>query len=137
MLGLISPLARVVSKVIDEVHTSDDERNKARLQFLKLEQEGRLGELQTQMSALIAEAKSDDPWTSRARPAFLYLMYAIVTMSFLGGILGVWFPEGMDRAAGNIQAMLGAIPESMWGLFGAGYLGYGGMRSFDKMKGRG
>jgi len=29
-------------------------------------------------------------------------------------------------------SVLGAIPENLWWLFGAGYLGYTGARSFDK-----
>ena len=30
------------------------------------------------MSAIVAEANSSDPWTSRARPSFLYLIYVLL-----------------------------------------------------------
>ena len=39
------------------------------------------------------------------------------------------------RAAQNIAGLLAAIPDSLWWLFGAGYLGYTGARSFDKWRG--
>jgi hypothetical protein len=32
------------------------------------------------------------------------------------------------------SCVLGAVPESLWWLFGAGYLGYTGARSFDKWR---
>ena len=39
------------------------------------------------------------------------------------------------KAAENLNKLLGAVPESLWWLFGAGYLGYTGARSFDKWRG--
>jgi len=35
----------------------------------------------------------------------------------------------------NVKLGLAAIPDSLYTLFGAGYLGYTGARSFDKIKG--
>ena len=37
----------------------------------------------------------------------------------------------------NLNKLLGAVPESLWWLFGVGYLGYTGARSFDKWRGPG
>lgn len=87
------------------------------------------------MSAILAEAQSADPWTSRARPTFLYLMYAVIVWCFIGGIVGIWWPTQTGLAAANIKDLLAAVPDSLWWLFGAGYLGYTGARSFDKWKG--
>lgn len=39
------------------------------------------------------------------------------------------------QAVENLNKLLGAVPESLWWLFGAGYLGYTGARSFDKWRG--
>jgi len=39
-------------------------------------------------------------------------------------------------AAAGMVAWLAAIPEEMWWLFGAGYLGYAGLRTWDKTKGK-
>ena len=55
-------------------------------------------------------------------------------MCVFGGIIGIWWPDHVTQAAMNINDLLAAIPESLWALFGAGYLGYTGARSYDKGK---
>ena len=78
-----------------------------------------------------------DPWVSRARPTFLYIIYTILMLCVLGSIIGAWWPDKVEIVADNLGLLLGAIPEDMWWLFGAGYLGYTGARSYDKTKGNG
>jgi len=94
-----------------------------------------LQEMQTSLSAIMAEASSADPWTSRARPTFLYVMYGVILLCVLGAIIGIWWPAHVFQAAENLGKLLNAIPESLWWLFGAGYLGYTGARSVDKWRG--
>ncbi|MGE0255088.1 MAG: 3TM-type holin [Alphaproteobacteria bacterium] len=134
---LAGPLARLAGEVIDSLFDSEAEKAAARAKLAALDREGRLAELELSLSAILAEAKSADPWTSRARPTFLYLMYAIIVLCFAGAVAGVWAPGPVARAADNARALLAAIPESLWWLFGAGYLGYTGARSFDKWRGGG
>jgi hypothetical protein len=124
-------------KILDKVIQDPAQREAAKLELLKQQQAGTLDELKISMSAILGEAQSADPWTSRARPTFLYLMYGVIAAAFAGGILGIWFPAQVTQAADNIGRLLGAIPESLWWLFGAGYLGYTGARSFDKWRGAG
>jgi hypothetical protein len=62
-------------------------------------------------------------------------MYAVILGCIVGGIIGIWWPRHVAQAAENVGALLAAIPESLWWLFGAGYLGYTGARSFDKWRG--
>ena len=45
------------------------------------------------------------------------------------------FFQEVFQAAENLSKLLNAVPESLWWLFGAGYLGYTGARSFDKWRG--
>lgn len=136
MIQLIAALAPLVADLAKRLLPNDpDAENKAKLALLQVEQTGTLAELQASMGAILAEAQSADPWTSRARPTFLYLMYGIIMLAFVGGILGIWFPDHTARAADNIGKLLAAIPDSLWWLFGAGYLGYTGARSFDKWQG--
>ena len=85
--------------------------------------------------AFLAEANSADPWTSRARPTFLYVIYGVILLCVMGAIIGIWWPTHVFQAAENLNKLLGAVPESLWWLFGAGYLGYTGARSFDKWRG--
>lgn len=131
---LVSGLAEPVTGLIDDLFTSDEEREKAK-RLLESERGQRaLKNMELQLSAIMAEAESDDPWTSRARPTFLYLIYLVILMCVVGGIVGIWWPTEVTIAASNIRDLLNAIPESLWWLFGTGYLGYTGARSLDKMQ---
>ena len=128
------PIIDAALKIIDKVIPDKEAREKAKLELLKEDNRQVLDEVKTDISAIIAEANSSDKWTSRARPSFLYLMYFCIIMCFVGGIIGIWFPTQIQEAAKNLNSLLNAIPESLWWLFGAGYLGYTGGRTFDKWK---
>ena len=133
---LVGPLASLAGELIDNLFETEEEKASARAKLMKLEQQGALQEMQVHLSAILAEAKSKDPWTSRARPSFLYLMYAVIGfIVFCGAPLGIFYPSEMEQAAANMARLLNAVPESLWWLFGAGYLGYTGARSFDKWRG--
>jgi hypothetical protein len=99
-----------------------------------MQQDGELKQLEISMSAIIAEAQSQDKWTSRARPSFLYVMYAFILSAFPMGALFAFEPEISQRVAEGVRFWLAAPPEEMWWLFGTGYLGYTGARSFDKKR---
>ena len=76
-----------------------------------------------------------DSWTRRARPAFLYVMYALLLWSVPMGLIAGVAPA---TAAAIIAAMRGyfhAIPEPLYALFGTGYLGYTAARAWGKAKG--
>ena len=88
--------------------------------------------LRTRLSAILAEAKSADPWTSRARPSFMYVFYLLILAAIPMGILHAFEPTIAQSIADGFQKWLGVIPSEIWALFGAGYLGYGHFRSKDK-----
>ncbi len=137
---MISPVAEisqtlsVAFDLIDNLFTSDDERLAAKHKILTEKNQHSLKVINIKMSAIVEEAKSKDKWTSRARPAFLYVMYFVIMSCFFGGILGIWWPTQVFQAADNIERLLAAIPEALWYLFGSGYLGYCGVRTYDKNK---
>ncbi len=129
MIGILGPiLGKLGGELIDNLFETEEERANAKAKLVNLD----LKRYEIQMSAIVAEAKSADPWTSRARPSFLYIIYAVIMLCFVGGIIGIWFPNDVAMAATNIKDLLAAIPDSLWALFGAGYLGYSGARSYDK-----
>jgi len=127
--------ANLITSIIERVWPNPTEEEKAKIERIKIETATALETMKIQLSAIIAEAKSEDPWTSRARPTFLYVMYAVIGLCFIGGILGIWWPDEVGRASTNIAALLNAVPDDLWWLFGAGYLGYTGARSFEKRRG--
>lgn len=107
----------------------------AQRKLAELEQAGELRGIELQLSAILAEANSADPYTSRARPTFLYVMYAIILLLVVGAILGIWWPVQVFQAAENLSKLLSALPEELWWLFGTGYLGYTGARTYEKRAG--
>lgn len=75
-------------------------------------------------SPLLTEEESADRFTSRARPAFLYVMYALLLGAFpMAGIAAVR-PDVAAAMTRAIAAYLDAIPQPLYALFGTGYLGY-------------
>lgn len=132
MLGLGQSVIELESAILERVVPDPKERAKAELELLKLEQEGQFSELKQRMSAIVAEAQSEDPFTSRARPSFLYVMYGLFTLCTVGSVVGIWFPGEVFQASENMQQLFTALPEELYWLFGSGYLGYGAFRSYDK-----
>ncbi len=70
-MSLLSTLIGPVSKIIDKIIPDKQGRDRAKLELLKLEGSQELAQIRAKMSAILAEAGSRDPWTSRARPSFL------------------------------------------------------------------
>ena len=118
--------------LIKRLWPDPEQRAKAELELVRLAQEGKLEDLKTRMSAIVMEAQSADPWTSRARPSFLYVMYTMILAAIPMGVLHVVSPATAAGIAAGMKAWLGAIPRELWALFGAGYLGYVTNRTKDK-----
>lgn len=134
-MGLEIPVIDAIIKVINKVIPDRAARDKAKAILLEKNANNELEEIKVSMSAILAESNSSDKVVSRARPLFLYLMYGVIAFCFIGAIVAVWKPDAVFQVAKNMKLLLEAIPEPMWWLFGAGYLGYTGGRSFDKWKG--
>ncbi len=125
-------LLPVLSQVIDSVLPDPEAREKAKLALIQQQQDGKFREAEIQLSAIIAEARSTDPWTSRARPSFLYVVYAYILAAIPMGGLFAFDPTAASDITQGVQDWLAAIPTHMWWLFGAGYLGYTSARTLDK-----
>ena len=76
-----------------------------------------------------------DPWTRRARPGFLYVMYALLLWAIPVGLLAAVSPAAAASVARATAAYLQAIPEPLYALFGTGYLGYTLARTWGKARG--
>jgi hypothetical protein len=85
--------------------------------------------------ALLTEVQSTDPWTARARPGFLYVMYVLLLWSIPMGLIAAIRPVVADGIAHGMTAYLNGIPEPLYALFGTGFLGYTVARSWGKAKG--
>lgn len=134
-IPVIDGILNIGSKLIDKVFPNPADREKAKLELLTMQQDGELKTLSVQMSAIVAEAQSADPWTSRARPSFLYVMYALILWAIPMGLLSAFKPEMADAITSGMTGYLGKIPEPLYVLFGTGYLGYTAARQWGKAKG--
>jgi hypothetical protein len=129
--GIIGPLAKLIDKIIPDPRA----RDAAKLELLKLQGGQEMETLRTQMAAILAEAQSADPWTSRARPSFLYVMYAIILWAIPMGLIAAYQPAVAKGISDGMNGYLSGIPDALWGLFGTGYLGYTAARQWGKVKG--
>ena len=77
MIGMLGPiLGKLGGELIDNLFETEEEKSKAKARLVNLD----LQRYEIQMSAIVAEAKSADPWTSRARPSFLYIIYVVIIL---------------------------------------------------------
>lgn len=138
-IDVLGPVADFASKIVDRIwpdKVADAEnRRKFELAFFEATKAGDLDLLKTSLSAIIAEANSNDPWTSRARPSFMYVMYVMILAAIPMGILSAFRPEMAVAIATGMKMWLAAIPNELYALFGVGYVGYVGARSYEKGKG--
>lgn len=129
--SLVGPIASILDKIIPD----KEARERAKLELLKLEASQELETVHARLSAIIAEAQSTDPWTSRARPSFLYVMYALLLWALPMGLIAAFRPEAARDIAAGMNAYLAGLPEPLYALFGTGYLGYTAARQWGKLKG--
>jgi hypothetical protein len=85
-----------------------------------------------QNAVILAESSSQDKWTSRGRPMFLYVMYVMLLSAIPMGVVWAISPQTATDVTLGFQRWLQAIPGDLYALFGAGYLGYGAFRTYDK-----
>lgn len=131
----LSSIFSIGSKIIDKIFPDPEQKAKAQLELLQMQQNGELEQIKVQLSAIITEAQSADPWTSRARPSFLYVVYILLLWSLPMGVLFIFNPDAAARFTEGFKAWMNAIPESILTLFGTVMLGYVVGRSWEKTKG--
>ena len=134
-MALLEALIGPVASLIDKVIPNPAQRDKAKLELLQLQGTQELAEINARLSAIVAEANSQDPWTSRARPSFLYVVYLMLLWALPMGVIAAVRPETAMAIAQGMNAYLNGLPEPLYALFGTGYLGYTAARQWGKISG--
>jgi hypothetical protein len=134
-MSLIDAVIGPIGKLLDKIIPDPQARDRAKMELLQLQGTQEMEALKAQLSGILAEAGSSDPWTSRARPSFLYVMYTIILWAIPMGLIAAVAPETAKGIATGMNAYLAGIPEPLWALFGTGYLGYTAARQWGKVKG--
>ena len=134
-MALLESLIGPITSLLDKIIPDKEARARAQLELLKLEGSQEMQLIEVQLRAIVAEAQSPDPWTSRARPSFLYVMYALILFAVPMGVIAAFNPETAHAIGEGMTAYLAALPEPLYALFGTGYLGYTAARQWGKVKG--
>ena len=134
-MGLIDGIVGPVSKLLDKNIPDPEARDRAKLELVKLQGDQEMAAIGAQMQAILVEAQSADPWTSRARPSFLYVMYALIMWAIPMGLIAAADPQMALSIGNGMTAYLRGLPEELYALFGTGYLGYTAARTWGKVKG--
>lgn len=120
--------------LLNKIFPDPEDKAKAEALLIEAEDKGDLSELNAQMQVMVAEAKSKDPWTSRARPSFLYVIYLMILWAIPMSIIYAINPEVAKNMITGVKMWLDSIPKELWTMFGLGYLGYTGAREYGKKK---
>ncbi|HEV2177366.1 MAG TPA: 3TM-type holin [Terriglobia bacterium] len=123
-----------IGDLIDQFHMSPEQKAQLGLDQAQLEE--RRDEIEAardealaavQSKNITAETQSEDAYVRRARPTFLYMMILAIGIDLIiFPVLSLATHHGL-----NILEIPGAYLE----LFGVGFLGYTGARSWEKTRG--
>ena len=128
----ISSITDLAGNILDKLFPDKAERDKHKLALLALQQRGELIDIEKRYEAIVAEAKSSDPWTSRARPTFMYVFYVVLLMAIPIAIVAVFSQQTATAIVEMLGMYYASIPEIMWNTFLMGFLGYSAFRTADK-----
>jgi hypothetical protein len=134
-MAMVETLIGPIASLLDRLIPDKEARERAKLELLQLEGTQELRAIEARLGAIVAEARSQDPWTSRARPSFLYVIYVLLLWSLPMGVLAAFSPASAQNIAAGMNAYLAGLPEPLYALFGTGYLGYTAARQWGKVKG--
>ena len=134
-MAILESLIGPITSLLDKLIPDKEARAKAQYELLKLEGTQEMQLIEARLKAVVAEANSPDPWTSRARPSFLYVMYVLILTALPMGLLSAFSPATASNIASGMNAYLAGLPEPLYALFGTGYLGYTAARQWGKVKG--
>jgi len=126
------------SKVIDKLFPDKTEAERVKLELFKAQQAGDLAELTAQWDNAKAqaavnqvEAGSTSLWTSGWRPAIGWCCAAALMFQYIARPLIQW--GGI--VSGHPLPLLPGIDNNLWQLM-LGMLGLGGLRTFERIKGK-
>jgi len=135
----LSGLFNIGEKLIDKLFTSDEDKAKAHLELLRLQQSGELAVLDANMRIIEgqlninkAEASSLDSYRAGWRPTIGYIAAGALAFQYLLNPLLIWcntiFQWGITTPDIGLDS-------NLWELI-MGMLGLGGLRTYEKLKGK-
>lgn len=74
-------------------------------------------------------------YTARARPTLIYVMGLMILWAIPLSVIGALKPEAARAMTEAMAAYFAALPEPLYALFAATYLGYTAARQWGKVQG--
>ena len=130
----VANATKLIDDGMNKIWPSPTEKASAEAITIKATSDAAVNQMAQSMSVLLAEAQSRDPWTSRARPTFLYVMYILILCSVPMGVLTVINSTMAATVAAGMRAWLAAIPDRLWDVFGFCFCGYTAGRTIEKVR---
>lgn len=137
MNALLGPILQAGMKIIDKVIPDPQAKANAQLELLKLQQAGEFKQLDADLQVMLAQAKineaeaqSSDPFRAGWRPAVGWVCVIGMGYTYLAQPLLAWLSLSQGWQAPP------AIQTTDLLIMLGGMLGFGGMRSFERIKGR-
>jgi hypothetical protein len=131
-------------KLIDRLIPDPAQKLQAQQELMKMAMDKELAVMANETKVIelakdtiTTEGGSDDKWTSRARPTFMYVIYVLILSAIPMGVLYAFTPTMAANVITGFKLWLSAIPADMLALFAVGYTGYVGARTFEKVKNAG
>ena len=134
MMGIddaIGGVTTLLNTAIDKIWPNPEDKAKAEAITIMTAANAAVEQLKASQAVMLAEEQSQDKWTSRARPAFLYVIYILILASIPFAILFAFKPLIAAAVVQGFGQWLAAIPDSYLQLFGVGYLGYSANKSWE------
>jgi len=129
-LDPVTALFEVGSKVLDRVLPDPAQQAAAKLELMKLQQNGELAQITGQMDINKAEAASSSVFVSGWRPSVGWVCSAGFAVQFVIGPLAEWGSALAGHPVKFPQMDTGTMMPLLLGM-----LGLGGMRTVEKMQG--
>jgi len=127
-----------VGNVLDNLFTSDDEKQKNKIAMTQITlaaaqaekqlaadlEKAYLEDAKDQRRQITVELQSQDAYVRRSRPTFNYIFYIVLIFNYIFiPIFQVITDDKLDVVN---------LPTELWTVFGVGFIGYGYLRTVEK-----
>ena len=129
-LDPITAVLDIGGKIIDKIWPDPTERDKAKLELFRLQQQGELQEIAGQLAINAEEAKSSSIFVAGWRPGIGWVCVFALACQYVARPLLQW----VTILTGHEFPPLPGIDNNLWELM-LGMLGLGGLRSWEKKQG--
>jgi hypothetical protein len=133
-MSVFSSLSSLISTIVDKVIPNSTQNETLKLAIKKSIGEGEICEQLKLIDVALAQANSNDKWTSRARPGFLYVMYIFILAAIPMGFVDAIDPHFFKAVTTGMQSWLCGLPPLFWDVLKYGFISYVGGRSLEKIK---